>query len=137
MQTVVLKTFDNYFSANILLTRLQDAGVPCYLFDENTVTVNPIIGAVVGGIKLVVDKNDEPEARELIAGYEEEFTKSAVCPKCFKSDIQLVTKQSPENIFTAVITWLFGSYSVAKKVYQCQSCGYESENLPTKESAYN
>ncbi len=137
MQTVVLKTLDNYFSANILLTRLQDAGVPCYLFDENTVTVNPIIGAVVGGIKLVVDKNDEPEARELIAGYEEEFTKAAVCPQCFKSDIQLVTKQSPENIFTAVITWLLGSYSVAKKVYQCQSCGYESENLPTKESAYN
>ena len=34
MQTTVLKTFDNYFSANIMLARLQDVGINCFLKDE-------------------------------------------------------------------------------------------------------
>lgn len=137
MQTVVLKTFDDYFSANILRTRLQHEGVPCYLFDEHTVTVNPIFGAVIGGIKLVVSKGYEETARQLIEQFEEEYTRAAVCPKCFKNKFTLVARQSAQNIFTALLTWLFGNYAVAKKIYQCENCGYESETLPTKEAVYN
>lgn len=137
MQTVVLKTFDNYFSANILLTRMQDAGMPCYLFDENTVTVNPVLGAAIGGIKLVVQKEHESAAREILQEFENEYIKAAVCPQCYKSKIELLVKQKPENIFTAFVTWIFGSYGVAQKIYQCQHCGYESETLPLKESVYN
>lgn len=99
MQTVVLKTFDDYFSANILLTRLQHEGIPCYLFDEHTVTVNPIFGAVIGGIKLVVSKGYEEAAKRLINRFEEEYQQQVLCPKCFQHKFNLVARQSPENIF--------------------------------------
>ena len=98
MQTVVLKTFDDYFSANILRTRLQHEGVPCYLFDEHTVTVNPIFGAVIGGIKLVVSKGYEETARQLIEQFEEEYTRAAVCPKCFKNMWRDASNARPEAV---------------------------------------
>lgn len=48
MQPVIIRTFDNYFSANIILTRLQDSGIRCFLKDEYTVTIDPILSNAIG-----------------------------------------------------------------------------------------
>ena len=66
MELVTVQTFDNYFSANILLTRMRDAGIECYLKDEYTVTIDPLLSNAIGGIKLVVKKRDEVEARKML-----------------------------------------------------------------------
>ncbi len=131
MKTVVLRTFDNYFSANILLTKLADAGVTCYLFDENTTTIGPIIGQAIGYIKLVVDEREEPAARNMLARFDEEYLRTVQCPKCAAHHIILVPKPGVQNYLAAIFTWFFSSYAVAtEKVYQCQECGYESATLP-------
>jgi hypothetical protein len=135
---LVLKTFDNYFSANIILTRLQDAGVHCYLKDEYTVTIDPILSNAIGGIKLDVDERDVALATKLLAEFEEEFIRSAVCTQCGKNEINLVHKAGATNTVTAILTWLFASYAVsAENVYQCAGCGYESKTLPGNSSAWN
>ena len=54
MELVTVRTFSNYFSANLLLSKLRDGGIECYLKDEYTVTMDPILTYAVGGIKLVV-----------------------------------------------------------------------------------
>ena len=77
---ITLRSFDNYFLANITLTKLQDAGVECYLKDENTVTIDPILSNAIGGIKLVVKEQDAAEARELLQQFDEEYLKSVKCP---------------------------------------------------------
>ena len=59
MDIVTIRTFDNYFSANILLTRLRHAGIECYLKDEYTVTIDPLLSNAIGGIKLIVKKTEE------------------------------------------------------------------------------
>ena len=59
MDLVILKTFDSYFLANITLTKLHAAGIECYLQDEFTVTIDPILSNAIGGIKLVVKKEGE------------------------------------------------------------------------------
>ena len=61
----IVKTFDNYFNANIILTKLQAAGIECYLQDEFTVTIDPILSNAIGGIKLVVKKEDGAETLRL------------------------------------------------------------------------
>ena len=33
-----------------MLTRLQSEGVECYLEDENTVTIDPMLSGAIGGI---------------------------------------------------------------------------------------
>ncbi|MEO6405954.1 MAG: DUF2007 domain-containing protein [Ferruginibacter sp.] len=135
---MVLKTFDNYFSANITLTRLQDAGIHCYLKDEYTVTIDPILSNAIGGIKLDVDERDVEAARQLLAAFDEEFLRSATCPQCGKHEITLVPKAGTSNTLTAILTWLFASYAVSvENVYQCTSCGYESKTLPENLSAWN
>jgi DNA-directed RNA polymerase subunit RPC12/RpoP len=131
MDFVTIRTFQNYFTAHILLGRFRDSGIDCFLKDEFTVTVDPILSNAVGGIKLIVKKEDEEEANLLLQQFDESYRQSAVCPKCGSKTIELVPKKTTANIATAILTWLFGSYAIsAKNVYQCSSCGYESEDLP-------
>jgi hypothetical protein len=138
MQTVVLKRFDHYFSAHILSTKLRDAGVESYLFDENSVTIGPFLSNALGGIKLVVDEADEVIARNLLSEFEEEFRRSATCPKCHGNEIDLVPRQETGNMITAIFTWLFSNYALSSEnIYECRNCGYQSETLPENVESYN
>ena len=64
MNIITLRSFDNYFLASITLTKLQGAGVNCYLKDEHTVTIDPILSNAIGGIKIVVKEEDAAEAKK-------------------------------------------------------------------------
>lgn len=131
MILVTVKTFDNYFSANIILTKLHAAGLECYLQDEFTVTIDPILSNAIGGIKLVVKKEDEIIVKQLLDNYESEYRKAATCPKCGSNSFAYIAKPGATNYLTAIFTWIFSSYAVAPDyVYQCEKCGYESERLP-------
>lgn len=139
MNLVTIQTFDNYFNANIQLTRLRAAGVECYLKDEYTVTIDPLLSNAIGGIKLVVRKSDEHTVRRLLREMNATSEKKLLCPQCASSKFISVPERSGENILAAIATWIFSAYAVsAKNVYQCTNCGYESENLPEKEiTPYN
>ena len=131
MELVTIRTFSNYFSANILLTKLRDGGIQCYLKDEYTVTIDPLLTNAVGGIKLVVNKEDAQEVFELLQQFDEDYRRNAVCPKCGSHNIELVPKRTAANMITAILSWLFSNYAVsAENVYQCGNCGYESNTLP-------
>lgn len=131
MDLEVVKTFDNYFSANISLTKLQAAGFECYLKDEYTVTIDPILTNAIGGIKLVVKSDDFADAKKLLDQFDEEYTKSITCPKCGSHSFSYIAKPGATNYLTAILTWIFSSYAIAPDyVYQCGNCGYECERLP-------
>lgn len=130
MELVTVRTFNNYFSANILLAKLRDGGIQCYLKDEFTVTVDPLLANAVGGIKLVVSKDDEQEVLSLLHHFDENYRRSAVCPKCGSNNIELVPKRNATNMIAAILSWLFYSYAVStENVYRCETCGYESNAL--------
>lgn len=134
MDMVTVKTFDNYFTANIYLTRLQADGIPCWLYDENTVTIDPILTNAIGGIKLVVKKEDEVKAVKRLRAYHISYMLSATCPHCGSNSFTQVTKKKAGNYLTAILTWLFSSYAIApEQVYQCGNCGFECEQLPDTE----
>jgi DNA-directed RNA polymerase subunit RPC12/RpoP len=131
METVIIRTFDNYFSANILLTRLRHAGIECYLKDEYTVTIDPLLSNAIGGIKLIVKKTIESEARKMLQLFDNDYKNYISCPHCGSHDVLLVPKQSAENLITAIASWLFSAYAVsAENVYKCSNCGFESKTLP-------
>ncbi len=131
MELVTVRTFDNYFSASIILTRLQSDGVECYLKDEHTVTIDPILTNAVGGIKLVVKEEDASAVNKLLDEYHLEYMQSATCPKCGANNFIQVTKKEVGNYLTALFTWMFSNYAaVPNYIYQCGHCGYECENLP-------
>lgn len=131
MDLVTVKTFDNYFSANIILTRLHAEGVECYLKDETTITIDPILTNAIGGIKLVVKKDNQRYVSEILKRYDQEYMNAATCPKCKAHDFIYLAKPGVTNFLTAILTTIFGSYAVAPEyVYHCDNCGYETERLP-------
>lgn len=131
MDLVVIRTFDNYFSANIMLTKLRDSGVQCYLKDEYTVTIDPLLSNAIGGIKLVVRKDDISYALQVINGFDTDYKNSVQCPICSSHNIILVPKAGVDNFLTALSTWLFSSYALsAENVYKCNDCGFQSAELP-------
>jgi DNA-directed RNA polymerase subunit RPC12/RpoP len=131
---ITIKTFDNYFTANIYLTRLESDGIPCFLADEYTATINPVWSNAIGGIKLMVREQDKHAAEKLLAAYHLQATLSATCPNCGSNTFTQIAKPSPENWMTALTTWLLSSYAVATKyVYVCGNCKAEYDNLPQDE----
>ncbi|MFI5450768.1 hypothetical protein ACHMWN_01300 [Pedobacter sp. UC225_61] len=64
---VVYKTFENPMEANIILTRLKDAGFNCFLTGENTALVYPVFDISVSGVQLHVFENEVGAIDKLLA----------------------------------------------------------------------
>ncbi len=132
MDFIPVKSFDNYILAHIWKSKLEQEGFRCYLKDEYTVTIDPILTNAVGGIKLCVPKNQFDRAIETINKMELENAERIVCPNCKSNNIQYITQpNNTKNWFTAIATWLLGSYAVSyKNVYHCFNCKKEFDELP-------
>ncbi len=66
MDFVQISAYDNYISAHIALGRLQEEFINCYLQDENTVTIDPLLTYAIGGIKLMVARNQAERAIQIL-----------------------------------------------------------------------
>lgn len=64
---VIYKTFENAIEANIILTRLKDAGFSCFLSGEHTASLRPLFDASISGIQLHVFENELGEIDKLLA----------------------------------------------------------------------
>lgn len=131
MEMVTLQSFDNYFAAHILLSRLEEAGIACFLKDEHTVTTNPMLSNAIGGIKLQVPITAVDNAKAIIEALDTENRNNSLCPNCGHKGLDYVYKQGPKNFFSAIATYLFGGFAMApQQVYQCPQCRWESASLP-------
>ncbi len=66
MKFVEITSFDNYIDAHILLGRLKDEYINCYLQDEYTVTIDPFLSNAIGGIKVMVVEVQAERALEIL-----------------------------------------------------------------------
>lgn len=130
-----LASFDSYIDAHLLLNRLQAEGVTCFLKDEFTVTIDPILTNAIGGIKIVVPETEFQTAQSLMNNWQNDANKNAACPKCGKQALQLVSSAAnPSNVLSGLFGFVFGNYAFAvKKEYKCFSCGAVFEALPDNE----
>ena len=55
---IVYKTYENPIEANIIMTRLKDAGFSCFLSGENTAGLRPLLDSSISGIQLHVFENE-------------------------------------------------------------------------------
>lgn len=113
--------------AHLLMNRLESEGIECWLKDENTVTIDPLLTNAVGGIKLMVTEEDYPKALELFRQIEYDRKQQLECPNCKSHNIELVsTPRKASNWFTAIITFALGDFALTvDKVNHCFDCGHE------------
>jgi len=66
MGLITIKTFPNAIEAHLLRTKLESEGIPCFVFDENIIGMNPFFNIAVGGVKLKIDDRDEARVKLLL-----------------------------------------------------------------------
>jgi hypothetical protein len=66
MDLVTVKTFDNPIDAHLLRIHLESEGIPCYIFDEEIVSIQPLFANAVGGIKVKIHREHIDTVRTLL-----------------------------------------------------------------------
>ena len=137
MNFIIAQVYTNYIDANITMGRLQEEGINCWLKDENTVTIDPILTNAVGGIKLMVPQSQAERAFELLKQFRSEQQSVLKCPRCGSGNVEFVTTpRKASNWLGAIVGFLFLNYALSgDKVYHCFDCGNEFENLPDSKPA--
>jgi hypothetical protein len=63
---VTIRTFYQLIEAQLAKARLEDVGIPAFLRDEHTISINPLYTHTLGGIKLQVHEADEVLALQVL-----------------------------------------------------------------------
>lgn len=133
MKLIIIKIFDNAFEAHILKGKLESEGIESFLFDEYTVSVNPMFNQTIGGIKLKVKSEDYDDTLEIIKSSKsipitDDDEKLIQCPNCNSNELYSGFKsvKNVKGFFTTLISWLFGVLPFYyDTVYRCKKCDTE------------
>lgn len=127
MDYISIYSFTNYIDANIMLGRMKDAGIECWLKNENTTTIMPIWTTAMGGIQLMVEESDVQGATEILQQIKEEKKQFNTCPKCGSHDVEYINSiRKPVNWLSAAVTFLLGDVALMpEQRYHCFNCGCE------------
>ena len=63
---VFLESYYEPMAANLARTRLEAAGIPCFLSNENLVAMMPLYSPITGGVRLHVRESDAVAALEIL-----------------------------------------------------------------------
>ena len=131
-ELVVLKTYDNAIQAHMDKNQIEVEGIQSFLFDENTVSVNPLWNVTVGGIKLMVRQSEFARAsgilqklQQIPAQFEGE---PIVCPHCKSTNISthLHTIKGVKAALAFIVALFTLTYPVfSDEINKCGNCGKE------------
>ena len=132
MDFIPIRAYDNYISANLARALLQDAGVNCYIKDEYTVTLDPLLSPALGGMKLMVEDTYLPAALYLLQKSEELFLKTIACPHCGQASLERVEEEIQYERWIDKIKSLIvnGQEKKVQTYYRCSSCRHTFTELP-------
>ncbi|WP_199119684.1 putative signal transducing protein [Pedobacter sp. ASV28] len=132
---IVYRTFYNPIEANIIIAKLKDAGISCFLADENIATIQPLFNQAIGGVKLNVFEKDVPGIDELLADdlalevpeMGEGQVDAVVCEKCGSTNVSYgVATKNKHSWWVAIVSLLLMVYPFkVNKCYHCYKCGHE------------
>lgn len=107
----ILAVFEYSAEAHVTKSRLDSEGFDAMLMDATTIDSDPLISGAIGGVKLLVHKNDFEKAVEIyneIRTYQKDDKGNAIfCPKC-KSNQILVAPLHRKNFFYMLFSFFEG-----------------------------
>lgn len=118
-----------------MLGRMKNEGVDCWLKNEATTTIMPIWTNALGGIQLMVNKEQLQKASFVLQEIEKDRRANLTCPKCNSHDVELInTMRKPVNWLSAAVTFFLGDVAVMpEQRYHCFQCGEEWEEAAGSE----
>lgn len=120
-EIIVLRRFDSLIEANIVKTKLDAYGVPCFLTEELGALATPI---PLGGIRLHIFARDENVACQVLQPdpIESEEDGLMSCPRCQSKKI---IRHSRSTLHGRVTGWIINTLLGLSKPLYCQHCGHE------------
>jgi len=98
----ILALFEYSTEAHVTKSKLDSEGFKTMLMDEKTIDSDPLISSAIGGVKLLVHKNDFEKALKIyneIRSYQKDKNGSDIfCPNCNSNQI-LTAPIQRKNIF--------------------------------------
>ncbi|MGC6434674.1 MAG: DUF2007 domain-containing protein [Crocinitomicaceae bacterium] len=133
MNRITVKTFDNIIDAYILKNRLETDNIECFIQDENTVSIDPLLSNAVGGIKLKVQEKDYAKAFEIIQElenkpFEDRDGNIIVCPNCGSNQLykDFNSIQDLKGLISALFSLILSIFPIyLNKVFRCKKCDTE------------
>lgn len=132
MEFKQVASYDNFLVANMTMGLMTENDIKCQLKDENIVTMDPLLNAAVGGIKLLVEAKDYDRAVLLMKQAEEDYLKDIHCPNCNSISIIVEEKSSNPTDFWGRLKnqLLYGQTSTYSKNYRCTNCKKLFSEIP-------
>jgi len=124
---IVFDSYDTVMAANLVKTKLDAYGIPCFLSDENFVGLYPIRNELFPGVRLHVFEKDRDRVKEVLTEETNLEKETLQCPFCRSHHVTL-SKIKPSTI-RLVLSMIFVSpFLEEKKIYQCGGCGKEFDS---------
>ena len=115
----ILAVFQYSIEAHVTKSKLDLEGFVTMLMDEKTIDADPFISDAIGGVKLLVHKNDFEKASEIyneIRIYQKDENGNDIfCPNCNATQI-LIAPLKRKNIFYM----LFPFFEKTRRI--CNNC---------------
>lgn len=123
---IVFESYDTVMAANLVKTKLDAYGIPCFLSDENFVGLYPIRNDLFPGVRLHIFEKDGETVKEIVGDQHEGEDEKLNCPFCQSQRIVLKSQKKGllQELYTSLLTGLFLS---PKNIYRCQDCHKEFE----------
>jgi len=137
---VFLESFYEPMAANLARTRLEAAGIPCFLSNEHLVSLMPLYSPITGGVRLHVRRRDVATALEILHDVpvplatspdEASFAADAPdpvaprCPRCGSSDVAYgPATRNTYGLWSGLLSVLL-RFPVRGKRFHCFHCGNE------------
>jgi len=135
LKLVTVRTFDNPIDAHMLKSKLESEGVSCYLQDEHTIAIDPLVSNALGGIKLKINEEDIDKTKSILnelegASYRDEENNTIKCPSCESTELiagynSMKGFKEILSAITSILLMVFPFY--LKRLFKCKKCGNEFE----------
>ena len=137
---VFLESFYEPMAANLARTRLEAAGIPCFLSNEQLVGLLPLYSPITGGVRLHVRQRDAEAALELlhsvpvppatgpdVASFAAEAPDPVAprCPRCGSPDVAYgPATRNTYGFWSGLLTVLL-RFPLRGNRFHCFYCGNE------------
>ena len=137
---VFLESYYEPMAANLARTRLESVGIPCFLSNENLVSILPLYSPITGGVRLHVRQGDVAAALEVlnnvavplatgpdIASFEADAPDAVTprCPHCGSSNVAYgPATRNTYGLWSGLLSVLLRAPLRGNR-YHCFHCGHE------------
>ena len=138
---VTVRRYRDLSEAIVGRTLLESAGIEAFIADEHLVRMDWFISNMVGGLRLQVDEQDEPAAREILDqevpstityGVEETFAQPT-CPKCGSAEVTLGNGTERGGSLVALYV-LSIPVPTRDPEWHCEACGAHWSDVANREN---